>query len=65
MPGSLGGDSGAGSGYFVMREPPAAICLLLAGLEPRRVKLRLGTLPFLVKTENNVRLLEIYREIFS
>ena len=63
VPGSLRDDSWAGCGNLALRELPPEICLLLARTGPGGCKLCLGTLLFLVRTENNIHLVEIYRNI--
>ena len=63
MPGSLRDDSWAGRGNLALKEVPAEICLLLARTGALGWKLCLGTLPFLVRIENNIYLVEIYRSM--
>ena len=59
-PGHLGHDSWTESGDLALRELPAELCLLSARTGPQRVKVILGT--FLVRTENNIHLVEVYKE---
>ena len=63
MPGFLRDDSWEGYGNLAMKELPTEICLLLKDWDLGGSKLCLGTLPFLVRTENNIRLVEIYWNI--
>ena len=60
-PGSLGDDRLAGPGDWALRERPAEICVLSArtwGSEDESCALR--ALPFLVRTDSNIFLVEIY-----
>ena len=64
-PGSLSDDSWAGSGDLALRELPAELCLLLARTGTLEGVSCLGTWPFFVRTENDIRLVEIYRTIIT
>ena len=57
---------GQGVGDLALREPPAELCLPLSqNRDLRGWQLYLGSLPFLVGTENNIHLVESYRNIFA
>ena len=64
-PGSLSDDSWAGSGDLALREPPAELCLLLAWTGTLEGVSCVGTWPLIVRTENDIRLVEIYRNIVT
>ena len=58
--------AGQGVGDLALREPPAELCLPLS--QDRDLggwQLYLGSLPFLVGTENNTHLVESYRNFFA
>ena len=57
---SLNNDSWARSGGLALRELPTELCLFRQGSPLRRGKVCLGTLPFLIRTESNIFLVEIY-----
>ena len=67
MADSLGDDSSAECGNRALPGPEgAANCILLAktGIMERE-SCALGLLPFLVRTESNIHLIEIYRNIVT
>lgn len=60
-PGSLGDDRLAGPGDPALREPPAEICVLSARTwDSEGESCALRALPFLIRTESNIFLVEIY-----
>ena len=66
MPGSLREDSWAGCGNLALKELPTEICNPLSqDSDFGGWKLCLGILPFLVRTENNIHLVEIYGNIVT
>ena len=62
---SLNNDSWARSGGLALRELPTELCLFRQGSPLRRGKVCLGTLPFLIRTESNVYLVEMNRNILN
>ena len=65
VPGSLRDDSWTGSGNLALRELPTDIGLLSQDWDLGGWKLCLGILPFLVRTERNIHLVEIYGNILN
>ena len=63
MPDFLRDDSWGGCGNLAMKELPTEICLLFKDWDLGGSKLCLGMLPFLVRTENNICLIEMYWNI--
>lgn len=65
VPGSLSDAGWAGSGDLALRESPVEIGLLSAKTRTQRVKVCLGTWLFPVRREDNVCLVEMYRNIIT
>lgn len=64
-PGSLRDYGWTGSGDPTLSEPPAEICLILSGPEPRRITVVPWDLALSYQTENNTCLIEIYRSMVA
>ena len=62
---SLNNDSWARSGDRAPRELPTELCLFSQGSSLRGQKVCLGTLPFLIRTENNIYLVEMNRNTLT
>lgn len=65
MSGSLSNDSWTGSGDLALRKPPAEVCFFSQDLDLGGEKLSLRNFPFLVRIENNVCFIEIYRNMVT
>ena len=63
VPGSNKDDWWAECGNLALKELPTKICFCLTGMGHFKVKLCLETLPSLVRTENNIHLVEIYSNL--
>ena len=66
-PGSLSDDRWVGSGNLALRDLlPTELCLLLAWTQTLEDEsCTLGPGPFLIRTENNIHPVEIYRSIIT
>lgn len=62
---SLNNDSWARSGDLAPRELPTELCLFSQGSSLRRGNVCLGTLPFLIRTESNIYLVEMNRNTLT
>ena len=65
VPGSIKDDSWEECGNLALKELPNEICFCLSRIGDLKVKVVLETLPSLVRTENNIHLIEIYRNIIT
>ena len=65
VPGSIKNESWEECGNLALKELPNEICFCLSRIGDLKVKVVLETLPSLVRTENNIHLIEIYRNIIT
>ena len=65
VPGSVKDESWVEYGNLALKELPTKICFCLTGMGHFKVKLCLETLPSLVRTENDIHLVEIFRNIIT